>query len=68
MQSNIQQAKKYRIIASAIERLSMTLTTTDGGLVLSIDQDRVILNSLKSLQDAVTDIAISFEDKATENL
>lgn len=67
MESNIQQANKYRAIAEAIDALETELIIKSGLINMGNSQDRVIIKSIETLKDAVIDISIAFEDKITEN-
>lgn len=67
MESNIQQAKKYRAVAEGIDALTTKLVLTDCSLDMGVRQDREILDAFIALQNVVIDIAISYEDKVTEN-
>lgn len=67
MKSNIQEEKRYTIVASMIEDLMQLLIHDYGHLDLSNPDDNKILRSLIDAQNKATDLAISFEDKIKEN-
>lgn len=67
--SNITQERKYRNIASRIEKTIMDLLMDEGlDMKMVNPMDKHLIDQLVQVQNASLDVSIQFEDRIKENM